>query len=117
MAIGGEFTLRLLRDAGIAERMRILDVGCGTGGVPLIAADLIGFGGSVLGIDRDARMVEMARERALGAGMGNIRSEVLDMDDLPAGSDPLWRLPAEIGRVRTQVRPASIPAPSCQLIQ
>ncbi|MCA9609999.1 MAG: class I SAM-dependent methyltransferase [Myxococcales bacterium] len=42
---------------------RILDVGCGTGGVSLACA---ARGAEVTGIDRDAGMLEVARDRAQG---------------------------------------------------
>ena len=48
MAVGGEFTLRLVDDAGIDSGMRVLDVGCGAGDVSLIAADLVGSSGMIL---------------------------------------------------------------------
>ncbi|GAB5375025.1 MAG: methyltransferase domain-containing protein [Acuticoccus sp.] len=64
MAIGGEFTERLLRDAGLVPGMRVLDLGCGNGDVSLIAAGLVGPAGSVVGIDRNADALAAARERA-----------------------------------------------------
>ncbi|EAS49152.1 possible methyltransferase involved in ubiquinone/menaquinone biosynthesis [Aurantimonas manganoxydans SI85-9A1] len=88
MAIGGDFTRRLLLDAGIERGMRVLDVGCGTGDVSLIACELVGTTGHVLGIDRDARMVDAARDRTRGAGLVNLHVEVRGMDELPAGSGP-----------------------------
>lgn len=33
-------TERLLRQAGLKEGMRVLDLGCGTGGVSLLAAEM-----------------------------------------------------------------------------
>ena len=39
-------------EAGIAPGMRILDVGSGSGDVTLLAADLVGDKGSVVGVDR-----------------------------------------------------------------
>jgi SAM-dependent methyltransferase len=86
MAIGGEFTRRLLQDAGIQARMRVLDVGCGTGDVTLIAADLVGASGHVHGIDRNGQTIEVARERALAAGFGNLTFETRDVDAPPAGA-------------------------------
>jgi cyclopropane fatty-acyl-phospholipid synthase-like methyltransferase len=35
-------TSRLLRDAGLSRDMRVLDVGCGTGDVSMLAADMVG---------------------------------------------------------------------------
>lgn len=85
MAIGGEFTRRLLRDAGVEAGMRVLDVGCGTGDVALLAADLVGPGGQVLGIDRSGRMIEAARDRALAAGVANVTFKARDIDAPSAG--------------------------------
>src|SRR4029077_17611750 len=42
------------RAAGIGPGMRVLDLGCGVGDVAMLAADLVGPTGSVVGIDRDA---------------------------------------------------------------
>jgi ubiquinone/menaquinone biosynthesis C-methylase UbiE len=46
-------TADVLRRAGVAPFMRVLDLGCGVGDVSLLAASLVGSNGSVLGIDRD----------------------------------------------------------------
>lgn len=58
-----DFTTRLLIDAGIAEGMRVLDVGCGSGDVSFLLADLVGKDGEIIGVDHDARAVAIARER------------------------------------------------------
>lgn len=52
--------------AGIAPGMRVLDVGCGAGDVSLILAELVGPTGSVIGVDADPAVLEVARERARG---------------------------------------------------
>jgi hypothetical protein len=46
-------TERLLRSAGIEPGMRVLDIGCGAGDVSMLAAELVGSTGSVVGIDRN----------------------------------------------------------------
>jgi SAM-dependent methyltransferase len=66
-------TVALLRAAGIAEGMRVLDLGCGLGHVSQLVADLVGPTGEVVGIDRDARMVEHAERRRAAAGIGHVR--------------------------------------------
>ncbi len=67
-----EMTERLLLDAGIGPGMRVLDVGCGRGDVSLLAADLVGAQGEVVGIDRDLGALEFARGRVREAGLTNV---------------------------------------------
>ena len=65
-------TERLLRSAGIEPGMRVLEVGCGAGDVSMLAAELVGSAGSVVGIDRNAQVLAIARERAQMAKFGQI---------------------------------------------
>jgi 2-polyprenyl-3-methyl-5-hydroxy-6-metoxy-1,4-benzoquinol methylase len=65
-------TTRLLRDAGLSRDMRVLDIGCGAGDVAMLAADMVGPGGAVVGIDRNKDVLSVARERARAAGHDNI---------------------------------------------
>jgi SAM-dependent methyltransferase len=44
-------TRMIFTEAGIRPGMRVLDLGCGAGDVAFLAAELVGPGGSVLGID------------------------------------------------------------------
>src|SRR6516165_3210243 len=57
-------TERLFRAAGIGAGMRVLDVGCGAGHVSSLVASLVGPTGSVVGIDRQAPVLEYARAHA-----------------------------------------------------
>jgi|SRR5829696_995940 len=66
------FTRRLLEDAGIAEGMKVLDVGSGAGDVALLAAELVGPTGSVVGVDQDAGVLDTARARAEASGRTNV---------------------------------------------
>jgi SAM-dependent methyltransferase len=61
-------TERLLRQAGLKEGMRVLDLGCGTGGVSLLAAEMLGSSGTVVGIDQSADAIAMAKECARESG-------------------------------------------------
>ncbi|MGL4966575.1 MAG: class I SAM-dependent methyltransferase [Inquilinus sp.] len=65
-------TRRLLLEAGLRPGMRVLDIGCGTGDVSLLAAELAGLHGSVVGIDRSAEAVATARGRAEAFGLHNV---------------------------------------------
>jgi SAM-dependent methyltransferase len=64
--------------------MRVLDVGSGAGDVALIAGELVGRGGSVLGIDRDEASVHAASERARAIGAENVAFAVGDADSYVA---------------------------------
>ena len=67
-----EMTERMLDDAGIGRGMRVLDIGCGPGAVSLMIARRVGNDGHVFAVDRDARMLELAREKARQTGVANI---------------------------------------------
>jgi ubiquinone/menaquinone biosynthesis C-methylase UbiE len=78
-----ETTHRLFVDAGIEPGMRVLDVGCGVGDVSLLAASLVGPSGAVVGIDSDARSLELARERTAAAGYSQVTFQQSDLRELP----------------------------------
>jgi SAM-dependent methyltransferase len=59
--------------------MRILDVGCGAGDVALLAAELVGESGAVVGIDRSKVAILAARARAATAK--NVHFLVASPDD------------------------------------
>ena len=58
------FTEQALREAGLREGMRVLDIGTGTGAVALLASQITGPTGSVLGVDRLPEVLRIARQRA-----------------------------------------------------
>jgi 2-polyprenyl-3-methyl-5-hydroxy-6-metoxy-1,4-benzoquinol methylase len=68
-------TERLLRGAGVCPGMRVLDVGCGAGDVSMLAADLVGPSGAVVGVDGSREVLAVARERARAAGYRQVRFE------------------------------------------
>jgi ubiquinone/menaquinone biosynthesis C-methylase UbiE len=65
-------TERLLRSAGIRPGMRVLDLGTGAGDVAMLAAELVGPSGSVVGVDRNSQVLSVARERANRAGFRHL---------------------------------------------
>jgi len=75
----GDLTEDVLRRAGICVGMNVLDVGCGVGDVSMLVRRLVGAEGSVLGIDRAASSLEIARRRAAMAGLANLEFEAADL--------------------------------------
>jgi cyclopropane fatty-acyl-phospholipid synthase-like methyltransferase len=63
-----DLTEDVLRGAGLAPGMHVLDVGCGVGDVSMLAATMVGAAGSVLGMDRSPESLDVARRRAAAAG-------------------------------------------------
>src|SRR5215831_7378096 len=58
-------TKALLRKVGLRAGMHCLDIGCGNGAVTLKLAKWVGPSGRVVGIDRDERCLELARQEAI----------------------------------------------------
>jgi ubiquinone/menaquinone biosynthesis C-methylase UbiE len=75
-----DFTEDVLRRAGLAPGMRVLDLGCGVGDVTQLAAWLVGPSGAVLGIDRSAESVSVATWRAASAGQDWVRFATAEID-------------------------------------
>ena len=65
-------TRQFLRDAGIIGGMRVLDVGSGAGDVAILAAELVGGSGEVIGTDTAAAAVTAATRRARERGLSNV---------------------------------------------
>jgi ubiquinone/menaquinone biosynthesis C-methylase UbiE len=105
--IGSHFTRRLLADAGISSGMRILDVGCGSGDVALMAAGFVGPGGSVLGIDRETGPLGLAQDRADELQLTNVTFMRGDMARPPSDLGPF---DAIVGRRVLMYQPDAIEA-------
>lgn len=115
------FTRRLFTAAGIGPGMKVLDLGTGAGDVALLAAEVVGPGGSVVGIDHNPVILETAQRRARAAGHpnvtfleGDIRTIVVDDDfDALVGRAIIShvREPVEILRhFLSSVRPGGVAA-------
>jgi ubiquinone/menaquinone biosynthesis C-methylase UbiE len=79
------FTERLMRNAEIGPGMRVLDLGCGAGDVSMLAAELVGPSGSVVGIDCNPQVVDLASRRVRTAGLRQVTFKDVPLD---AFSDP-----------------------------
>jgi 2-polyprenyl-3-methyl-5-hydroxy-6-metoxy-1,4-benzoquinol methylase len=75
-------TRRFLVAAGVAPGMRVLDVGSGAGDVSFLAADVVGDGGSVTGVDRSADAIATATAAAAARALTNVSFVLSDLDAL-----------------------------------
>lgn len=86
--------------SGVGSGWRVLEVGCGTGAVTTVVADLVGPTGTVVAIDRDDNMVETARQSL--ASRANVTVESGDFTDL-AYADGTFD--AVVGRLTLMYQP------------
>lgn len=74
---------RLVADARLRPGMRVLDLGSGTGYPALLAGDVVGPEGSVVGIDLAESMLAVATRKAKSLGMQHVTFRTGDATALP----------------------------------
>jgi ubiquinone/menaquinone biosynthesis C-methylase UbiE len=72
--------------AGIKPGERVVDIGCGPGGVLHLLAKRVGATGSVIGIERSPHFVELARRFVSDLGLSQV--EVRESDAYNTGLPP-----------------------------
>jgi len=84
MTLGRErrFREQLLRPAKLEPGASVLDIGCGTGTLALLACHQVGTSGSVHGIDASPEMIARARRKAARA-RANVTFDVALAQSLP----------------------------------
>ena len=73
-------TLRLISEIGVSIGHRCLDLGCGGGNVTQAIARVVTEAGRVVGIDRDAKILEMAQLEAEQARLQNVEYQCIDVN-------------------------------------
>ena len=63
-----DLTEDVLLRAGLDRGMRVLDLGCGVGDISLLAGEIVGPTGCVLGVDQSTDSINTAERRATDAG-------------------------------------------------
>ena len=76
--VGNPFSLEHLNPGDA-----VLDIGCGAGVDSLVAAQLVGAGGRVVGLDVTPAMVERARASLSRLGLANVTFQVGEAEALP----------------------------------
>jgi ubiquinone/menaquinone biosynthesis C-methylase UbiE len=72
-----------LRDAGLTAGMRVLDLGSGEGDLALLAAEIVGPEGRVLGVERSPARLAAAQARVARLGLDNVEIVEGDVTELP----------------------------------
>ena len=65
-------TRQFLAEAGIGPGMRVLDIGSGAGDVAILAANLVGNAGSIVGVDRSPAAIGRARARVKDLSLNQV---------------------------------------------
>jgi SAM-dependent methyltransferase len=71
-------TSQLLKTVGLSQGMECLDVGCGGGHVSVLIASIVGSAGKVVGTDTDKEIIELAKQDAETAKLGNVEFHEAD---------------------------------------
>jgi len=110
---------RLLDDLALRPNDRVVELGCGPGGLSRRIMRRLGAGGVLVGVDSSEGLLDQARKTLAGAGPARfepVRADVAELGPWLAGADAvvgravLHHVPmAEVvlGRLRTVVRPGT----------
>jgi SAM-dependent methyltransferase len=79
---GTEVTRAMLAAADLTPGDRVLELGCGPGGVGIAAAEIVGADGQVVLSDVAPEMTAIAAERATRRGLHNVVTRQLDMENI-----------------------------------
>lgn len=84
----GTATKLLLREAGIEEGMKVLDVAAGTGDQTFMAARMVGSSGKIVATDISSNMLQVLAQIAKHEGFSNVTTHAMDAQkvDLPPNS-------------------------------
>ena len=80
-------TRQLLQAAGITNGMKVLDIGSGAGDVTLLAAELVGPTGEVVGLDINPQISAAAARRAAAMDVSNASFVVGDIRETDLGHE------------------------------
>lgn len=73
----------LMTHVALDRSARVVDIGCGTGASLLVAAQAVGPGGQITGLDVSQPMLDMARQRVVEAGVEHVRCILGDAQVYP----------------------------------
>lgn len=84
VALARDVVAAILRQLPITTAMTAMDFGCGTGLVTLGMAEHVH---TIMGIDNSAGMLEVLAQKAQAAGLMNVTTRLLDLEEQPVPDD------------------------------
>ena len=109
---------RMITLAAIAPGHRVLDIATGIGEPAVLAARCVGPAGRVVATDLSSRMLDIARERAMGLGLANVEFIEADTESLPFADETFdailcrWGLASPSNTAKTLVSLRRLLAPN-----
>jgi len=103
----------LIHKARLVPGEAVLDVACGIGIPSLTAAGMVGPGGTVTGIDIAPGMIELAKARALKAGLANVIFREGDAESLPFPDESFDAVLSNMGLIHVPDRAAAL----CEMVR
>lgn len=82
LAFRARYGRKTVERLALSPGTRVLDVACGTGASALPAAEAVGHGGKVIGVDLSEKLLELARREASNLNLCNIEFRMGDMENL-----------------------------------
>ncbi len=95
----GEATDLMLEMAGVGPGQHVLDVAAGAGEQAIVTAKRVGPAGSVLATDISSNILKFAQTAALEAGLKNVKTEVMDGENLELPDDSFDAVISRVGLI------------------
>lgn len=77
-----DFVDNALKKMGISQGMSAADIGCGTGHVSFVMSQMVGSGGSVVGLDANPTAIDFCNKMAFSKDIKNIRFVTGDVQNM-----------------------------------
>lgn len=95
----GEATDLMLEMAGVGPGQHVLDVAAGAGEQAIVTAKRVGPAGSVLATDISSNILKFAQTAALQAGLSNVKTQVMDGENLELPDDSFDAVISRVGLI------------------
>jgi SAM-dependent methyltransferase len=96
-ALTTSVTPQLVTSLTLNPGQRVLDIGCGGGGLAVALAGAVAPGGHVVGVDVSEALLNLARQRADEMGITNLDLVLLDMQSGAVGGEPFSLVVSQFG--------------------
>jgi len=82
--VGRPFTEHFLSEIGVGPGWKVLEIGCGAGDLAMRLGELVGPSGFVIGVDRSADAIDIARTRTRAVGLEQVSFQQSSAEEFTA---------------------------------